>query len=62
MYQEETNKDISITEYHLCRDCRSFMAIPIALEKDTWDLVCLERRPEFNPDGGLSDCSVFEEG
>lgn len=53
-------KDISITEYHLCGECKQFLTIPSAWDSSN-DVSCLKSRPEFNKEGGLSDCPVYED-
>ena len=50
-----------ISEKHCCCDCKKHIPVPVNPEATRYELVCLMKRREVNPDGGLTDCTVFEE-
>ena len=58
MYQEETNEDITITEYHLCSDCKDMIEVP-ANKPYTFEVGCLNPQGKPNPSGGLTDCKLY---
>ena len=50
-----------ITEKHCCKDCQSRISIPKDFEFKKWECICVKKRKEVNPDGGLTDCPEWSE-
>ena len=49
---------VSITELHLCSECKLMIEIPGKTE-GSWEVGCLHKKGKPNPSGGLTECEFF---
>lgn len=52
------DKDCTITEYHLCSDCKNMIEVPSKREYE-FEVGCLHPLGKPNPTGGLTDCEHY---
>lgn len=51
----------SITEYHLCSECKDAVNVPTDPDFRSFELCCLKKRSECNHSGGLTCCPAFQD-
>lgn len=52
------SEDCTITEYHLCSDCKNMIEVPSRKEYE-FEVGCLHPLGKPNPTGGLTDCEHY---
>ncbi|DBA59588.1 TPA_asm: hypothetical protein CBHJFHIM_00027 [Methanobrevibacter gottschalkii virus vir075] len=50
-----------ISESHVCSQCKHKVSVPTDSKFKSWELCCKLKSKDVNPDGGLTDCCLFEE-
>lgn len=50
-----------IIEKHLCGECKYSVVLPVASDLSAYECCCKQKNKAVNRDGGLTDCTEYEE-